>query len=157
NPVSLTNKPKEHGARTRVLSADELREIWLALEGAGQYADIVRLLAFTAARRTEIGDLSWDELDIGAAEIRLPATRPRGGRPHPTPLAADPRAILGPGPAGADRGFIFGRGETGFVGWSSAKRALDERIATARKAAGMTEPMLDWTLHDLRRTASTVM
>jgi site-specific recombinase XerD len=28
NPVAYTNKPQERGARTRVLSASELREIW---------------------------------------------------------------------------------------------------------------------------------
>jgi hypothetical protein len=43
------------------------------------------------------------------------------------------------------------------VGWSSAKRTLDERIAAARKAAGIAEPMPAWVLHDLRRLASTVM
>src|SRR5262249_58764521 len=61
NPVGFTNKPQERGARTRVLSDSELREIWEALEGAGQYGDIVRLLMLTAARRTEIGDLLWSE------------------------------------------------------------------------------------------------
>jgi integrase len=157
NPVSLTNKPQERGPRTRVLSDGELREIWAALEGAGQYTDIVRLLLFTAARRIEIGDLSWDELDTKAAEIRLPASRTKAGKPHTIPLAAAPLAILTARQATDGRGFVFGRGRTGFVGWSSAKQALDERIAATRKAAGIAEPMPGWTLHDLRRVASTAM
>jgi integrase len=157
NPVSFTNKPQERGARTRVLSDGELREIWEALEGAGQYADIVRLLLFTAARRIEIGDLSSDELSIEAAEIRLPGSRTKNGEPHAIPLAPAPLAILAARQVADGRGFVFGRGRAGFVGWSSAKRALDERIAAARQATGIAEPMPGWTLHDLRRVVSTAM
>jgi integrase len=156
NPVAFTNKPVEHGARTRVLDDGEFAEIWKALEGAGQYADIVKLLAYTAARRAEIGDLSWDEVDLDAAVIELPATRMKGGHPHTIPLSSPALAILA-ARAPNGRGFVFGRGRAGFVGWSSAKRTLDERIAAARKAAGIAEPMPAWVLHDLRRLASTVM
>jgi len=94
NPVGFTNKPQERGARTRVLSDDELREIWAALEGAGQYGDIVRLLMLTAARRTEIGDLLWSEVDVEAAEIRLPASRTKSGEPHTIPLTTAALAVL---------------------------------------------------------------
>jgi hypothetical protein len=73
------------------------------------------------------------------------------------PLVADPLAILTARHPVEGRRFVFGRGRAGFVAWSSAKRALDECIAKARKAAGNSEPMPAWTLHDLRRTASTVM
>jgi len=157
NPVAFTNKPQERGARTRVLSAGELREIWWGVEGMGQYADIVRLLALLAARRTEIGDLSWDEIDTKAAEIRLPASRTKSGKPHTIPLVAEPLAILTARHPVEGRRFVFGRGRAGFVAWSSAKGALDERIASARKAAGITAPMPAWTLHDFRRAASTIM
>jgi integrase len=156
NCVAFTNKPVEHGARTRVLDDGELREIWEALEGAGQYENIVRLLVLTAARRAEIGDLSWDEVDLAAAVIELPAARMKGGQPHTIPLSAPALAILAARQPNG-RGFVFGRGRAGFVGWSSAKRALDARIAAARKAAGIAEPMPAWVLHDLRRLASTVM
>jgi integrase len=157
NPVAFTNKPAERGARTRVLSASELREIWWGLEGMGQYADIVRLLMLVPARRIEIGDLLWDELKVEAAEIRLPASRTKNGKPHTIPLVPEALAILTARQPTNGRGFVFGRGKAGFVGWSSAKRVLDERIATARKAVGVTEPMPSWTLHDCRRTASTTM
>lgn len=157
NPVGFTNKPQERGARTRVLSDSELREIWEALEGAGQYGDIVRLLMLTAARRTEIGDLLWSEVDVEAAEIRLPASRTKSGEPHTIPLTTAALAVLTARPPSDGRDLIFGRGRAGFVAWSSAKRALDKRIAAARKVAGIAEPMPAWVLHDLRRAASTVM
>src|SRR5262245_35473947 len=122
NPVAYTNKPQERGARTRILSDGELREIWWGVEGAGQYDDSLRLLMLTAARRIEIGDLLWDELDTAAAEIRLPASRTKNGKPHTIPLTAAPLAILTTRQATNGRSFVFGRGQAGFVGWSSAKR-----------------------------------
>jgi integrase len=53
--------------------------------------------------------------------------------------------------------FVFSAGEVGFSGWSAAKIAMDDRINAARKAAGNEQPMPEWRLHDLRRTAATQM
>jgi hypothetical protein len=47
-----------------------------------------------------------------------------------------------------DRDFVFGRGDSGFQGWSKSKERLDARLA------GEVAP---WVLHDFRRTLSTVM
>jgi integrase len=60
---------------------------------------------------------------------------------------------------------VFGEGEGGFSGWSKAKAALDRRINEARaavaagsvKRADKPPPIANWRLHDLRRTAATVM
>jgi integrase len=155
NPVSLVNKPPQTKGRDRVISDGELCEIWSEL-GDDDYGAIVKLLAYTAARKTEIGNLTWDEVDFEAEEIRLPASRTKGKRPHIIPLALAPLAIL---KARQDNGraLVFGRGEqSGFQGWPRCKAALDARIAAARKAAGVTEPMPGWVLHDLRRYFSTV-
>jgi hypothetical protein len=48
NPAAFTNKNAEY-ARDRVLKNDELRKVWHALP-EGDYGDIVKLLALTAAR-----------------------------------------------------------------------------------------------------------
>jgi integrase len=157
NPVSYTNTPVERGARTRLLSPGELKEIWQAVESAGQYADIIKTLLYTAARRSEIGDLSSSELDTEAAEIRLPPSRVKGGKAHTIPLTAVPLSILANRQVANGRNFVFGRGRAGFVAWSSAKRALDAQIAANRKRAGITEPMAPFVLHDFRRVASSVM
>jgi hypothetical protein len=53
------------------------------------------------------------------------------------------------------RELLFGRGEGGFSGWSKAKAELDERLAAARKAAGIKKRMAPWRLHDLRRSFVT--
>jgi integrase len=43
-----------------------------------------------------------------------------------------------------------------FSGFSKAKLALDKAIAAIREREGR-EPMANWTLHDLRRTARTLL
>jgi integrase len=152
NPASYVNKALQSKGRDRVLTPDEFREIWNAL-GDGNYADIFRLLAYTAARKTEIGSLRGSEINLDAAEIRLPAERTKNNRPHVIPLTASAVAILRARQQ-SGRDFVFGYGR-GFTGWHWAKTALDERIAAARKAAGIKAPMPPWVLHDLRRFFST--
>jgi integrase len=53
---------------------------------------------------------------------------------------------------------VFGYGNGGFSGWSDCKESLDERILAAQqKHDSKAKPLPDWRLHDLRRTAATVM
>jgi Helix-turn-helix domain len=75
-----------------------------------------------------------------------------GGALVPAALALLPHRQTG-------REFLFGDGPRrsgdpprGFSGWSKSKTALNARIA---KALG--EPLPHWTVHDLRRSASTMM
>jgi integrase len=147
NPTIGSNKPAKRPARDRVLSEDELRALWAAL-GDDDYGDIVRLMILTATRRNEIGDLQWDEIDLDAAKIEIPAARMKNGKPHLIPLS-DPALTILRKRQRARQDYVFGRGGVaGFRGWSQRRRALDARIAGARP---------DWVLHDLRRLASTVM
>jgi len=152
NPASYVNKAVANPSRDRVISLGEFREIWNAL-GDSDYADIFKLLSHTAARKTELGGLRWGELDFDKAEIKLPGSRTKNGRPHVIPLVPQALAILQARPQNG-RDFVFGYGRR-FTGWHRAKTALDERVAAARKAAGITAPMPPWVLHDLRRFFAT--
>ena len=51
---------------------------------------------------------------------------------------------------------VFGNGKVGFSGWTEWKARLDAGIAPQRKEAG-AKAMPPWRLHDLRRTAATMM
>jgi integrase len=138
NPVAGTNRPEIGASRDRVLTPDELRSIWHAC-GDDNYGRIVRLLALTAQRRSEIGSLRWSELTGDC--ICLPASRTKNHTPHSLPLSPAAVALLPP-----RRGsYVFGlRG--GFSEWSVAKARLDARSGVH-----------NWRLHDLRRTAATMM
>jgi integrase len=153
NPVAFTNQAEEK-KRERVLSDEELRIIWQALDDWGpsdQFGVIVKLLMLTGARRSEIGGLLWDE--ISDTLITLPPERTKGGREHLVPLSEPALSILKtlprrPMPDGTPREHVFGNG-CGYQNWSRAKAELDARLT----AAG--HELEHWTLHDFRRSVST--
>jgi len=144
NPVAGTGKADEGHSRDRVLSPQELAKVWRSL-GEDQFSDIVRLLILTGQRRVEIGGLRWSEIDFDRGLIVLPPARTKNNRQHELPLSRQSRAILER--QSRRRETVFGRGNYGYRHWSDSKAALDRRLN------GVT----DWRLHDLRRTAATMM
>jgi integrase len=148
NPVLGTNRPAEPKSRSRVLTDPELRAIWRACS-EDDYGRIVRLLLLTAQRRDEVGGVRWKEL--AGDSWTIPGARTKNHREHSLPLTPAVLAMIEAQPHRNDRDFIFGLGPRGFQGWSKCKARLDVRIA----AEG--EPLPHWTLHDLRRTAATIM
>jgi integrase len=150
NPAAFTNKEGER-PRSRVLSVGELRDIWTALP-EGDYGSILKLLILTGQRRTEIGDLRWSEIDPKRGVICLPPERVKNTRRHTIPMSEAVRSIVRAIPKTEGRDFVFGYGTGGFSGWSRCKERLDATINARRK-----KPMDPWTIHDLRRTAATMM
>jgi integrase len=141
NPVAGTGKADEGTSRERVLTPDELRQLWQSL-GNDRFSDIVRLLLLTGQRRTEVGKLAWAEIDLAGKLVVLPPERVKNGRIHSVPLSAQALAIIARQPHSSD--FVFGG--KGFHDWAVGKAALDERLQ-----------ITDWRLHDLRRTCATGM
>jgi integrase len=145
NVVANTNRAPQNGARSRVLTDAELRDIWHAV-GDDRYGAIVKLLMLTGARRDEIASLTWPEIDVDGALVVLPPERTKNRRTHEIPLAPTALEILQAQPRRL-RDFVFGYvGQGGYQGWSKSKAELDARLS-----------LPDWRLHDLRRTVSTVM
>ena len=156
NPVIGTNRPLTGKARERVLSETEFRAIWRACRD-DDHGRIVRLLILTAQRRDEVGGLRWSEL--AGDNWTIPGARTKNHREHSLPLAPAALALIEASPRRNDRDFIFGDGprksgdpQRGYSGWSKSKAALDKRISEA-----LGSPLPVWTLHDLRRTAATIM
>lgn len=159
NPVAATHKEKPR-SRERVLTIDELREVWEATaDAADDYNEIVRLLILTLQRRDEIGGLARGEVGFGKSLITLPPARTKNRLEHKVPMAAPVIDALQKRPRIAGRTLFFGLGEGGYSGWSKAKGKLDARILDARRArlGKKAQPMPHWVLHDLRRTGDTLM
>ena len=134
-------KPKER-TRERTLSDDELRAVWKAANAEGPFPALVKFLLLTAARRTEAAAMTRTE--INGSDWELPAERNKTKLDLIRPLSATAQAVLA---ALSQSGYIFTTdGLTPLSGYSKFKRAFD-------KACGVS----DWTLHDLRRTARTLM
>jgi len=142
NPVTGTVKADEGASRDRVLTHEELRKLWHALSD-NRFSEIVRLLLLTAARRNEIGNLTWDEIDLKRNLIVLPPDRTKNGRGLELPLSRQALAIIERTPRRNTTPFLFSDAN-GYKGWDQDKMRLDARLAIA-----------PWRLHDLRRTAAT--
>ena len=103
-------------------------------------------MILTGLRRDEVGSLTRAELNLAQRQIELPARRTKAKVDHVVPLSAPAMAILTARTPREDSDHVFGRGKGGFSGWSQCKARLDARLGL--------EP---WTLHDFRRTASTIL
>jgi integrase len=147
-------KPADH-ARDRMLADDEIRSLWQALESPESpepFRNIVRVLLLSAQRRDEIGLMRAEEID--GDTLIIPGERYKTGKENAVPLTAAARKWL----PERKTGFVFSttNGKKAFSGYSKAKRQLDVAIAEQRKAAKL-KPMPEWRLHDLRRTARSLM
>jgi integrase len=147
----MTRTKTQERARSRVLSDDELRAVWkIAGERADSFAAFVQFLLLTAARRTEAVAMAWAEID--GTDWVLPASRNKTKVELVRPLSAAARTVLaklpriaGPGPG--DKSFVFTvNGLSPLGGLSRRKRQFDQQCAVT-----------GWTLHDLRRTARSLM
>ena len=167
NPIADLPKPGVATPRTRVLDDGELRLVWKAAEAIGwPFGPLVRLLVLTGARRGEIGEARWREVDMDGAAIRLEGERTKNGEPHTIPLSMPALAIIGALPriaSGEDAAsnYVFTvTGKSPVSGWGRAKAILDAKVDALRieAAGGSAEtvaPMPGWRFHDIRRTVAT--
>jgi integrase len=137
------SKPKDR-ARERILSDDEIRAVWSHCEGT--FGDLVKLLLLTAQRRDKVATMKWDDVVDGTWSVKNGVKREKGtgGDLVLPPMALN---IINNRPRLGDNQYVLtGRGGSHLAGFSQGKRALD-------KVTGVT----NWTLHDLRRTARSLM
>jgi integrase len=175
NPFADLPVPKGVARRGRVLSDEEVREIWQAAgDVAAPYGAIVRLLILTGQRRGEVAGMHWGEISEDLATWTMPGERTKNGVPHVVPLSPLARNLLrGNLPeeaADAKRAIaehrasgalvLPGLRRTPFAGWSKSKVAFDKAVANARAEAAIAAgtcptPVVPWSIHDLRRTVAT--
>ena len=157
-------KPGER-RRQRTLSDDELRAVWRAAdnfkrdfeEAPGPWGPFVQFLLLTATRRNEAARMRRPELRGG--DWIIPSERYKTGRELVIPLSSAALAVHGKLPSIRKDGFVFttdGRRPLG--GFSKLKRAFDQAVLAAlREEDPEARPVPTWMLHDLRRTARTLM
>lgn len=152
--------PKER-RRKRILTDEEIRDVWLAAERAAQRNDeprapscfpqFIALLFLTAQRRSAVAQ--WHSDAINGESWIIPGDDYKNGETQLVPItsAIDSRLPL-------RKGFMVSSdgGKTGFAGFSKAKTAIDVEIAAVRKVDGR-KPMPHWVFHDIRRTSRSIM
>lgn len=148
-------------ARARVLDDAEIKALWKAAETSGMFGAIVKLALLTAQRRTKIAEMKWSDVSVDGAwtipieprekdnagvlvlpEAALTIIRAQhrvGENPFVFPARSrregplEDRRRKSPGP---------------FKGFGEGKIALDAKLPA---------DMPGWTLHDLRRSARSLM
>jgi integrase len=145
SPIVRGMARAEEAARTRTLTDNELRAVWNATDVATPFACFIRFALLTACRRNEAAQLRWDEID--GTNWVLPAARNKTKVDLVRPLSVAAQAVLARVPRLAGCNFVFSTdGRSAINGFSHFKRRFDTQC-------GVT----GWTLHDLRRTARSLM
>jgi integrase len=100
NPAYKVPRPAPERTRDRVLTDDELRRLWAALDQEPlQVAAFFKLTLLLAARKSELLGMVWSEVDVNAGWWTIPAARSKNNLAHRLPL--------GPARVTSDGGLIL--------------------------------------------------
>jgi integrase len=137
--------PKER-ERSRVLDDAEIRAIWKQAEANGTYGALIRLLLLTAQRREKVVSMKWADICDGVWTITSEAREK--GTAGELVLSKTAAEIIKAQPHLGENPFVLaGRGDGHINGFSKAKREFDAAMPRIPQ----------WQLHDLRRTARSLM
>jgi integrase len=144
--AGMTRTPKEQLTRSRMLTDEEIRAVWKTAAGNGAYGALIRLLLLTAQRRDKVTTMQWDDIQGDVWTIRT--ERGEKGNPGKLKLPKIALEILGALPRFVGNSYVF-------AGRNGSYAKLDAAIYKQNFDAkcGVT----DWRLHDLRRTARSLM
>ena len=132
--------------RDRFLTDDELRAVWKQAEANGTFGALVRLLLLTGQRREKVASMRWEDID--GSIWTIPAEAREKGSAGSLTLPEIASDIIEQQPRFSSSPYVFaGRTGSHISGWSKSKRQFDAKLTDV-------EP---WTLHDLRRTARSLM
>jgi integrase len=144
SPAVAIERPAKENVRDRILDDGEVRTFWKGTDALPTpFGDIYKLLLLSAARRQEVGEMRWGEVDLANKVWTIPSKRAKGKLAVALPLGPMAWSMIDRQPHIVGSDFVFGQSRSGF---SHIKRRLDE----ITKLSG-------WVTHDLRRTARSLM
>jgi len=161
NPALRIVKPADEKSRDRVLSRDELHELWTALHQteakdpngrtlprlSQTLNDAFIVMLFTAQRFGEVCRMQWRDVDVATGWWTIPGEVSKNHDPHRVPLTEPVLGVLQRRRFGADEWYVFSNHRYTCVS------------ARAKKAASTLSEGLsfEFRAHDLRRTAASHM
>jgi integrase len=113
-----------------------------------QVAQVIRLLLYTGARKREILDCRWEEIDLNRQLLTVPATRSKSKKPRLIPLSDAAIELLQSLPRPPDMPWVFFNPRTGkppvsiFYAWDTIRRRAQ---------------LSDLRLHDLRHSYASFL
>lgn len=146
--------------RDRALSPEEIHTFFKALERTSTLPTLrlaVKFMLLTLVRKSEFLKATWDEVDFEKAVWTVPKERMKAGRPHNVYLSLQALDILVTLRScfGASRFLHPGRYETELpLSDATLNRVIDATVKDINQGGKEFQP---FTVHDLRRTASTLL
>jgi integrase len=149
SPCAGVKPPSAERSRDRVLTDEELRNVWHAADELGYpFGVLVKLLILTGQRRSEVAGMRWSEVDARSGLWTLPAERVKNGKKHEVPLGRAATDILVRLPRIGEAFALTTTGAAPVGGFGLGKCRLDALLPPS---------MQPWVLHDLRRTVASGM
>jgi integrase len=131
--------------RERILDDDELRTVWKAAEANGTFGAMIRLLLLTGQRREKVAAMRWEDIEGDTWTIR--AEDREKGNAGQLVLPKVGLEIINAQPRYASNPYVFAGQGDHIRSWSRRKAQFDTKL----------EDVKPWRLHDLRRTARSLM
>lgn len=148
--------PEVEKARDRVLSDEEIMELWVAWNRlAYPFGDLFKLLLVLGQRRNEVGSMRWRDLNLKEKQWAIPREATKSDRAHIVPLSPLALELIEGIPKQGKVKWVFTTtGKTSVSGYSKVKARLDKWIKEAREQ-NEHEDMPPWRIHDIRRTVAS--
>jgi len=144
NPCSQLERPAPSAQRDRVLTEEEIRRLWKALDAKpAEMAAAFKLRLLTAQRGGEVVNMRWRDVDLDAGWWTIPAEDSKNKLLHRVPLSTPVVAILRALQVSSKPDALY------VVAGARGKRQRGE----AARDLGVR----DFVGHDLRRTAASMM
>src|SRR5262249_55497116 len=150
NPCHMIRPPGEEKPREKVLTEDELRAVWQALEPEHvRIAAMFKLRLLTAQRGGEVSTMRRTDLDLHSAWWTIPGEFSKNGLAHRVPLSAVAVRTVNEALAAADED----------CPWVFPSPTSDGPVCSIWKAVKRIRDRcgVDFRPHDLRRTAASLM
>ena len=150
NPCVGVEPFEDNGARERYLTQEEVGRLFDELDTNRnvQVGQVIRLLLYTGARKREVLDARWDEIDFNRRLLTVPAARSKSKKPRHIPLSDAAMELLLSLPRQEDIPWVFFNPKMKkppvsiFCAWDSI-----------RKKVGLPEVRL----HDLRHSYASFL
>lgn len=157
NPVMAL--PMRHvyraAARDRALTPDEIRQFLRAMQTSNirrQFKIAFQLILMTLVRKSELMLAQWKDVHLDEGEWHIPVENSKTGKPHIVYLSTQAQTLFRElkSLASSSDWVLPGRG-------TLAKPFANNALNQALKVSLQGQEIPAFTIHDLRRTASTLL
>jgi integrase len=145
NPAVGVEMPGDEKPRERFLNDAEIRALWVACGDDPIFGAAIRVMLLTGARRSEVAEMAWSEIDEQARLWTLPSLRSKNKQEHKIPLSPLTWDIIKAVPRIGDTYVFSTTGKGPIANFHHIKDRLDAKLNFAEH----------WQFHDIRRSVAS--